>query len=98
MQESLAGLLDGLEGLRVVLVPINLWYLTIGVAAGIVIALWSDGSRERMSHVLTDHKLMNLTPVASWPQALALPRHSTYRTIESGPSGSSVIASARQLL
>ncbi|MPZ58686.1 MAG: transcription-repair coupling factor [Rhizobiales bacterium] len=39
----------------------------------VVIALWSDGSRERMSHVLADHKLSNLTPVASWPQALALP-------------------------
>jgi transcription-repair coupling factor (superfamily II helicase) len=39
----------------------------------VVIGLWSDGSRERMSHVLTDHKLMNLSPVASWPQALALP-------------------------
>jgi transcription-repair coupling factor (superfamily II helicase) len=39
----------------------------------VVIALWSDGSRERMCHVLTDHELMNLTQVASWPQALALP-------------------------
>src|SRR5471032_3221824 len=27
-----------------------------------------------MSHVLADHKLHNLTPVASWPQALALPK------------------------
>jgi transcription-repair coupling factor (superfamily II helicase) len=40
-----------------------------------LIALWSDGSRERMSHVLAEHGLLNLTPVASWPQALALPRH-----------------------
>ncbi len=40
-----------------------------------LIALWSEGSRERMSHVLAEHKLVNLTPVASWPQALALPRH-----------------------
>jgi len=38
-----------------------------------VIALWSEGSRERMSHVLAEHKLLNLTPVAAWPQALALP-------------------------
>jgi transcription-repair coupling factor (superfamily II helicase) len=37
-----------------------------------VIALWSDGARERMSHVLRDHGLLNLTPVGSWPQALAL--------------------------
>src|SRR5262252_1052724 len=38
-----------------------------------LIALWSDGSRERMGHVLTEHGLHNLAPVASWPQALALP-------------------------
>jgi transcription-repair coupling factor (superfamily II helicase) len=40
----------------------------------VAIALWSEGARERMSHVLTDHKLHNLTPVASWPQALSLPK------------------------
>jgi transcription-repair coupling factor (superfamily II helicase) len=40
-----------------------------------LIALWSDGSRERMSHVLAEHGLINLTPVASWQQALAMPRH-----------------------
>jgi transcription-repair coupling factor (superfamily II helicase) len=40
-----------------------------------LIALWSEGSRERMSHVLAEHKLVNLAPVTSWPQALALPRH-----------------------
>jgi transcription-repair coupling factor (superfamily II helicase) len=46
-------------------------------AAGkqVAIALWSDGSRERMAHVLAEHGLLNLTPVASWPAALALPRH-----------------------
>ncbi len=38
------------------------------------LALWSDGSRERMAHVLAEHGLHNLAPVASWPQALALPR------------------------
>ncbi len=40
-----------------------------------MIALWSEGSRERMAHVLAEHGLVNLKPVASWPQALALPRH-----------------------
>jgi transcription-repair coupling factor (superfamily II helicase) len=39
-----------------------------------VIALWSEGSRERMGHVLGEHGLHNLAPAASWPQALALPR------------------------
>src|SRR5207302_3948512 len=41
---------------------------------GALIALWSEGSRERMGHVLAEHGLHNLAPVASWPQALALPR------------------------
>src|SRR5688572_25976857 len=40
------------------------------------IALWSEGSRERMSHVLADHKLVNLTSVKSWPELTALPRTS----------------------
>ena len=40
-----------------------------------LVALWSEGSRERMAHVLAEHALVNLTPVASWPAALALPRH-----------------------
>ena len=39
----------------------------------VAIALWSEGARERMSHVLADHKLHNLNVVGSWPQALALP-------------------------
>ncbi|MFZ3360157.1 MAG: transcription-repair coupling factor [Xanthobacteraceae bacterium] len=39
------------------------------------VALWSEGSRERMAHVLGEHGLVNLKPVASWPAALALPRH-----------------------
>ena len=48
-------------------------------AAGkrVVIALWSDGSRERMAHVLAEHGLFNLAPIASWPQALALSRAET---------------------
>ena len=33
-----------------------------------------EGARERMSHVLADHKLHNLTPVLNWPQALGLPK------------------------
>jgi transcription-repair coupling factor (superfamily II helicase) len=46
-------------------------------AAGmrVVFALWSDGARERMSHVLADHGLLNLVNVPSWPQALARPAH-----------------------
>jgi transcription-repair coupling factor (superfamily II helicase) len=40
----------------------------------VVVALWSDGARERMRHVLADHGLANLSPVASWAEALALPK------------------------
>jgi transcription-repair coupling factor (superfamily II helicase) len=41
----------------------------------VVIALWSEGARERMKHVLTEHGLLNLTVVGSWSEALALPKH-----------------------
>ncbi len=40
----------------------------------VIVALWSEGSRDRMSHVLADHGLANLSPVASWPEALNLPK------------------------
>src|SRR5262249_57366862 len=40
----------------------------------VVIALWSEGARERMRHVLADHALADLASVESWPQALALSR------------------------
>jgi len=45
-------------------------------AAGkrVVIALWSEGARERMSHVLMEHKLPNLKNVRSWPEVNALAR------------------------
>jgi len=43
----------------------------------VAVALWSEGARERMSHVLADHNVGNLTNVGSWPQTLALPRSST---------------------
>jgi transcription-repair coupling factor (superfamily II helicase) len=39
----------------------------------VVIALWSEGSRERMSHVLADHGLVNLTNVANYPDVLRRP-------------------------
>jgi transcription-repair coupling factor (superfamily II helicase) len=39
----------------------------------VVVALWSEGARERMGHVLADHGLANLAAVPSWPEALRLP-------------------------
>src|SRR5436853_157984 len=45
-------------------------------AAGkrVVIAMWSEGSRERMSHVLSDHGLHNLANVADYPDVLRRPK------------------------
>jgi transcription-repair coupling factor (superfamily II helicase) len=40
----------------------------------VVIALWSDGARDRMRHVLLDHHVPNLMPVANWPETLASPQ------------------------
>lgn len=45
-----------------------------GAGKRVLIALWSEGSRERMRHVLADHGLANLSLVASWTEALALPK------------------------
>jgi len=44
-----------------------------GARKRVVVALWSEGSRERMRHVLADHGLVNLVTVRSWPEALKLP-------------------------
>jgi transcription-repair coupling factor (superfamily II helicase) len=41
----------------------------------VTVALWSDGARERMSHVLSDHRIVNLVNVADWRDAQARPRH-----------------------
>ncbi|HEY0439055.1 MAG TPA: transcription-repair coupling factor, partial [Xanthobacteraceae bacterium] len=40
----------------------------------VLVALWSDGSRERMGSVLAEHGVANLNTVGSWRTALALPR------------------------
>ncbi|MET0671231.1 MAG: transcription-repair coupling factor [Xanthobacteraceae bacterium] len=45
-----------------------------GQGRRVAFALWSDGARDRMGHVLSDHGLANLSNVASWPEALALPK------------------------
>ncbi len=44
------------------------------VAAGkrVVVACWSEGSRDRTGQVLVDHGLVKLKPVASWPEAAKL--------------------------
>ncbi|HMK79005.1 MAG TPA: transcription-repair coupling factor [Xanthobacteraceae bacterium] len=45
-----------------------------GAGKRVVIAMWSEGSRERMSHVLADHGLNNLREVADYPEALRRPK------------------------
>jgi transcription-repair coupling factor (superfamily II helicase) len=40
----------------------------------VAIALWSEGARERMGHVLAEHGIPNLSPVGSWQEALRLPK------------------------
>jgi transcription-repair coupling factor (superfamily II helicase) len=40
----------------------------------VIVAMWSEGSRERMSHVLADHGLLNLANVEDYPAALARPK------------------------
>src|SRR5471032_2684069 len=55
-----------------------------------------------MSHVLADHKLHNLTPVASWPQAQALPVHTVALAVlgmENGfETGEAAIISEQDIL
>ncbi len=42
-----------------------------GEGKRVAVALWSDGSRERMRSVLADHGLENTCNVSDWPAALA---------------------------
>jgi transcription-repair coupling factor (superfamily II helicase) len=41
----------------------------------VVVALWSEGSRDRMKSMLSDHKLVHLTSVNVWRTVLATPRN-----------------------
>ena len=73
-------------------------------AAGkrVAIALWSEGARERMSHVLADHRLHNLASIGSWPQALVLPKTTLALAvlgIESGfETGDTAVISEQDIL
>jgi transcription-repair coupling factor (superfamily II helicase) len=53
----------------------------------IVVALWSEGSRERMASMLTDHKLLNLTSVNTWRTVQATPRNETMLAVVGLESG-----------
>ncbi len=41
----------------------------------VVFAAWSEGSRERLGHLLGDHGLSELRPVNSWSEATGLPKN-----------------------
>ena len=43
----------------------------------VVIALWSEGSRDRMASMLRDHRLANATYVNTWRTVQATPRNET---------------------
>ncbi|MGC2780731.1 MAG: transcription-repair coupling factor, partial [Bradyrhizobium sp.] len=43
----------------------------------VVIALWSEGSRDRMASMLRDHKLIHVTSVNTWRVVQATPRNET---------------------
>jgi transcription-repair coupling factor (superfamily II helicase) len=53
----------------------------------VAIALWSKGARERMRHVLADHKLVNLTDVGAWRDLLAIPKQAIALAVLSIESG-----------
>jgi transcription-repair coupling factor (superfamily II helicase) len=53
----------------------------------IVVALWSEGSRDRMRSMLSDHKLVHLTSVNSWRTVQATPRNETMLAVLGMESG-----------
>ena len=53
----------------------------------VVVALWSEGSRDRMASMLKDHKLLNLTSVNTWRTVQATPRNETMLAVVGMESG-----------
>ncbi|MGF6309028.1 transcription-repair coupling factor (superfamily II helicase) [Bradyrhizobium sp. i1.8.4] len=53
----------------------------------VIIALWSEGSRDRMSAMLRDHKLLNTTSVNTWRIVQATPRNETMLAVLGMESG-----------
>ncbi|HET9716485.1 MAG TPA: transcription-repair coupling factor [Pseudolabrys sp.] len=73
-----------------------------GQGKRVVIALWSEGARERMLRVLSDHRVGSLTPVGDWLQALSFPRTTCLLAVlglESGfETADAVIVSEQDIL
>jgi transcription-repair coupling factor (superfamily II helicase) len=53
----------------------------------VVIALWSEGSRDRMASMLADHKLARVTSVNAWRTVQATPRDETMLAVLGMESG-----------
>ncbi|QUS40053.1 transcription-repair coupling factor [Tardiphaga alba] len=53
----------------------------------VVVALWSEGSRDRMASMLKDHKLLNLQMVNSWRAVNAVPRNEASLAVVGMESG-----------
>ncbi len=53
----------------------------------VIIALWSEGSRDRMASMLRDHKLVNVTRVNSWRIVQATPRNEAMLAVVGMESG-----------
>src|SRR5207237_2652053 len=53
----------------------------------VVVALWSEGSRDRMASMLRDHKLSNVTSVNTWRTVQATPRNETMLAVLGMESG-----------
>ncbi len=53
----------------------------------VVIALWSEGSRDRMASMLKDHRLLNLVSVNTWRTVQATPRNETMLAVVGMESG-----------
>jgi transcription-repair coupling factor (superfamily II helicase) len=53
----------------------------------VVVALWSEGSRDRMASMLADHKLGNITRVNAWRTVQATPRNETMLAVLGMESG-----------
>jgi transcription-repair coupling factor (superfamily II helicase) len=53
----------------------------------VVVALWSEGSRDRMRSMLGDHKLVNLTNVNAWRTVQATPRNEAMLAVLGMESG-----------
>ncbi|TMJ22313.1 MAG: transcription-repair coupling factor, partial [Alphaproteobacteria bacterium] len=53
----------------------------------VVVALWSEGSRDRMASMLRDHKLSNVISVNTWRTVQATPRNETMLAVLGMESG-----------